>query len=174
MNPKVFIVFTSPPSILKRVITWFTGGKTSHVMLSYIDPFWGGEWTAASDWDGVRLYQANKTFKYVIGKYECKFDVTGGIQAISALINQPYDYVNLLAIGFVALVWKIFKKKIKNPWKNAKAQICSEFATRFLKGAKFQGGNLPEVSLWDPESISPADVMSYCDRHPELFDPQKV
>jgi hypothetical protein len=159
------IIFTAPPTLLHKIIQWFTGSVYTHVMLGYTDSFWGGKWTAAADLDGVRLYQATQTCKYVAAEYRCKFDPTMGITAASKYINQSYDFWDLFAIGWTKLVWRLFKRKVRNPWHDSNAQICSEFVTRFLKGC-----GLSDVVNWDVEATTPGDVQAYCDRHPELFE----
>jgi hypothetical protein len=66
--PTVSIIFTAPPTLLHRVIKWFTGSNATHVMLGYRDELWGGDWTAAADLDGVRLYQAEQTWRLIYRK----------------------------------------------------------------------------------------------------------
>jgi hypothetical protein len=174
--PDVSIIFTAPPTLLYRVIKWFTGSNATHVMLGYRDELWGGDWTAAADLDGVRLYQAEQTCQHVESKFMCAFHTDAGLHSVARLINQSYDFADLFSIGLVTLVWRLFKRRIRNPWHRPNAQICSEFVARFLQAAQTSRttipdgcGNLPEVAQWNPESVTPGDIKAYCLRHPKLF-----
>lgn len=166
MEKNVSIILTASPSIVFRVIAWATKSDVSHSMIGYDDAFWGGKWTAAADWDGVRLYRAEQTCEYIAYEYRCKFDTSSGVAAVKHLINQPYDYIDIAAIGYVMAMWRFFKKKVRFPWSNPKAQICSEFVARFLMSC----GGIPVIEQQNPEAVTPADIKKYCESHPELFE----
>lgn len=165
-NTSVRIVFTASNSLIGRVIRWATNGRVSHVFIQYPDPLWGGEWAAEATVGGVRMVPAEKARHSIVAEYECLFDSAKALQSIRSHVGDRYDYAGLLYFGWAILMWRIFRKKVRRPFRSASEEFCSEFAALFLSAAETLKlvpsleGLLPNPEQNDPERI--LDVVDGC------------
>ena len=103
----------------------------------------------------------------VVSVYKCNFDAEAGLKTIRRKIGAPYDYGGLLWFGWVVLCWRVFRRKVKKPWKNTRGQFCSELVARM-----FHAADLPDTD-WDFEMVSPEDLRVYCNGHPVQFEQEE-
>jgi hypothetical protein len=80
-------------------------------------------------------------------------------------IGAPYDYAGLVAFAWVILVLRLFKKKVRWPWRNSGAQFCSELIWRFFIAAE-----IPGAGDRDPETVTPEDVLEFMEEKPDYFE----
>lgn len=161
----ISIVFTASENLLARLVRWITRSTVSHVMIEYPSAMWGGKWVAESSVTGVRKVPAEKAKKHVMAEFRCKFRSNEGLQKISKYFGQFYDVGGLFVVGWYVIIWRWFKRKVKKPLNNTDGQFCSELVARFFMSQK-----LPNTEKWDPELITPADLLKYCTDNPELFE----
>ena len=164
------IVFTASKSLFGELIRWATNGRVSHVFIQYPDPLWGGEWVAESTVGGVRMVPAEKSRHNIIAEYECLFDVAPALQAIRSHIGDRYDYRTLLYIGWAVLMWRLFRKKVRRPFKNTDEEFCSEFVSLFLTAAE-QLKLIPLLEgMWaNPEQNDPERLLDVLEGCPGSF-----
>lgn len=169
MDAEVRIVFTAGTHWISRAIRWVLRSEVSHVFIDYPSAVWGGRWVAESTKGGVRKVPAQKARHHVKAEFILKFDPTEGFRATRRYFGAEYDYVGAAVLGFLALLWRWFKVKLRHPLRASKAQFCSEFVARILMA-------VPEVQVsdWDPEQAGPDRLLNFCRRHPELFHSVKV
>jgi hypothetical protein len=167
----VSLVFTTSNTLVSRIIRWFTNGRVSHAMILYDDPTWGGQWCAEATVGGVKMVPAEKAMKGVYAVYKCKFDALPALQAVREEIGDRYDYIGLLYFGWVILMWRLFKKKWKRPWRRAGEEYCSEFVAMMLLAAKKLGLVTDFTALLDyPEDNTPESLLEVGERNPESLE----
>jgi hypothetical protein len=168
----VKVVLTASKSLVGRIIRWITRGDVSHVLIQYPSDLWGGEWAAEAISTGVVKRPAEKARHAVVREYRCKFDPKPGLHAIRSLIGEPYAYEGLFIAGWLILLYRIFKKKIRKPLHTANAQFCSEVVARFYDATP----ELPKPQLplhngkWNFDVVSPEDIDTYSAANPKWFD----
>jgi uncharacterized protein YycO len=164
------INLTASSGVLGRIILWMTRGIVNHAMIVYESSIWGGHWAAQAVGHGVEvvpLFRALRGRKS-IAVYRCKFDAEVALKKIRRKVGAPYDFKSMLWFGWAIVAWRIFKRKIKKPWKNTRGQFCSELVARM-----FHAAGLPDTD-WDFELVSPEDLRLYCEAHPELFEKEAL
>jgi hypothetical protein len=164
MDQEVRIVFTAGTRWMSRAIRWVLRSEVSHVFVEYPSGVWGGRWAAEATKGGVRKVPASKARKHVHSEFIVKFDPTPGFVAVRKYFGAEYDYVGAAILGFLALLWRWFRVKVRHPLRASKAQFCSEFVSRLLMGV-----DAVQVSDWDPEKSGPDRLLRFLRRHPELF-----
>ena len=166
------IVLTSSNSLIGKIIRWITNGDVSHVFIQYPSDLWGGEWAAEALSKGVIKRPAEKARHRVVRDYRCKFDAKPGLHAIREYIGVPYAFEGILIAGWLILLYRIFKKKIRRPLHNTSAQFCSEVTARFFDAVP----ELPKPQLplhdgaWNFNVVSPEDIDCYATANPKWFD----
>ena len=168
------IIFTASQTWVGEAIRYITRGRVSHAMLQYYSDLWGGEWIAEATWTGVIKVPAEKVRHCVVYEFECLFDATQALHRMREYIGQPYDYKTLLFLGWAWAVKKLFRLKIKKPWKNSYGQFCSEFIARFLF-ACFHACLIPSVVglNTDCEKNDPELLLKFMEANPRYFKPVK-
>lgn len=126
---------------------------------------WGGEWAVEAWATGVRAVPAwrARLNHRVVAVYECKFETAGALREVGKLVGQPYDFAGLIRLGWV-LFWRWLGVSVRKPLGSTRGQFCTEVIARFIMAAK-----LPEAQNWDPEALTPKDLVWYCRTHPEWF-----
>jgi hypothetical protein len=157
------IVLTASPMWISRLIRYLTGGRVSHCMLQYPSDLWGGEWVAEATVGGVQKRPAELRRHHVKYEFLCKFDPKPALHTLRDEIGQPYDYPGIVAFAWVILLLRVFKKRVKWPWKNSKAQFCSELIWRF-----FIAAGIPGAADRDPETVTPEDVLIFMEEKSEF------
>jgi len=160
----VRLVFTTSSHWIGRLIRWFTKSKTSHIYIEYSSGVWGGRWAAEAK-QSVRKILASKARKGVVAEYRFREDITDALRAGSGAFGQKYDYAGIIVFAWAIIQWQVFRKKFRKPLNATKGMFCSELVANILQHA-----NYPEPLDWDPELVSPEDLLQYCERHPELFE----
>ena len=130
------IILTASNYLVPRIIRKITRSRFSHCMILYEDPVWGGEWVAEATIGGVRMVPAEKAMHHVKAVFTCKFDATEAHKRIRQHIGDGYDYAGLLFMGWVILMWRLFKKKIQRPHRKTSEEMCSAFVALFLQAAE--------------------------------------
>jgi len=162
----VTLVFTASQFFLSRLIRWITGGRTSHVMIEYPSALWGNRWAAEATVGGTRMIRADRVNHHVVAVYECRFNAQDALQAISGYIGDTgFDYPGLVSLAVPKLVWRWFRKKVRNPIHNNPGMFCSELVATMLMAAK-----LPGTENWIAEEITPEDILKYCENTPSWFN----
>lgn len=160
----VHVLFTANPGWLGQLIRWLSSGKVSHAAIEYPSGMWGGRWVAEATWPTVRKVLAVKARNHVKVEFECLFDPRPGLHAIAKYFGNRYDLRRLFSLGWWYFVWKLFKWKVRYPFRSTRQQMCSELVARF-----FMASALPETNGWNPERITPEGLVSYCLRYGDLF-----
>jgi len=132
----VRLIFTASNFPIAKLIRWVTKGRTSHVMIGYDDDLWGGEWVSEATVGGVHNLPAERRMHNVVAIVRCKFDAKPALQDVRKFIGDGFDYQGLVFVGWAKLVWKLFRVKVRRPWRSTKFQFCSEYAGRMLSSAE--------------------------------------
>lgn len=164
MDPEIRIVFTAGTHWVSRAIRWVLRSEVSHVFIDYPSAVWGGRWVAESTKGGVRKVPAIKARNHLHSEFVCRFDARSGFSAVSRYFGDEYDYVGAAVVGVLALLWRWFKVKVRNPLRSSRAQFCSELVARILIGS-----NVPGTERWDPEKAGPGRLLRFCLMNPEYF-----
>jgi len=158
------IVYTASNTLFGKVIRYLTNSKVSHVMIQYSSDLWGGEWVAEATLPMVCKMPAEKARRNVVTEFECLFDAKPALHAIRDEIGKWYDFKLIFGLGFILMLWKFLKIKIRRPLGNSKGDICSEFVAKFYKAAK-----LPNSGNIVPSRYYPELSLNYNLAYPELF-----
>ena len=153
----VRIVFTASNTTMGKMIRWVTNGKCSHTFIQLPLPPFHGDFAIQAAFPKVEIVPISRARYNIVGEYACGFECDKGFEEIQYLIGEWYDFRGLALFGSIKVLWKLFKKKVKAPWQNAKAQFCSELVARFFMECK-----LPNTRDWIPERITPEDLRKYC------------
>jgi len=162
--PDIRLVFTAGAHWISRLIRWVLRSEVSHVFIEYPSGMWGGRWVAEATKGGARKVQAYKARHNVAAEFVCKVDMRPGLIGAARYVGDAYDYPGAVVLGILALLWRWFRIKLRQPLRHSKAQFCSEFVARVLMA-------VPEVQVsnWDPEQAGPDRILRFCRRKPELF-----
>ena len=160
----VRVVFTASSKVSSRIIRWLTRSPVSHVYIEYESVLWGGRWAAEATKGGVRKVIAKKARHDVYAEFRCKFDVERGLAAVSKYFGEDYDYIGVAIFGALIVLGRWFSVKVKSPFRSSKSQFCSEFVTRFFKGARLEG-----VAGWDVGKSSPGRLYRFCEKNTGKF-----
>lgn len=160
----VKLVFTASHTIGGKIIRWLTQSRVSHVMIQYESDLWGGEWVAEAMVKGVMKRPAEKARHHVVSEYYCNFDPKPGFRAIRKYFGDWFDFEGILVAGWIILIWRIFKRKIRVPFRTARNQFCSELVARFLEASS----ELP-LQSWNFITVSPEEIEEFCIKLPTLF-----
>ena len=161
----VRIILTASPMWLSRAIRYLTKGRVSHCMLQYPSDLWGGDWIAEATVGGVQKRPAETRRHHVKAEFRCKFDPAPALHKIRREVGEGYDYPGIVGFAWVILLLRVFKLKIRRPWRNAKTQMCSEFIWRF-----FLAVSIPGADERDPEEVTPEMVYAFMEARPSYFE----
>jgi hypothetical protein len=165
MKSRVFICFSASDTWYGRMIRYLTQSDFNHVFLSYKSDMWGGWWATQVDDDGVRLLPLEK----VVGKkkmpVECyetvSSDVFDGLVSVRDYIGSRYDWRGIFGFLVKLIVWRLFGKRILNPFHDRAKMFCSEFVMLILQKA-----NIGNTMNYDASSASPEDVRKFLTHSP--------
>jgi len=167
----VRIVFTASNFPLSRLIRWATRGRVSHAMILYDDPLWGGEWVAEATIGGVKKLPAEKAMHNVYAVFECKFDAHPALQAIRNHIGDGYDYAGMAWAGWAILLWRLFRQKVRRPWRKSSEEFCSALIALFLWAAVKLGSiERPSGLLTEASSNYPERILKVLEKDPAAFE----
>jgi hypothetical protein len=85
--------------------------------------------------------------------YECLSDLAHGLQENRSMIGVGYDFLAVFGFVIKLLVWRLFKRKILNPFHRNNKEFCSEFSARIIVSSGVHG-----FEKVDPPSVSPGDL----------------
>jgi len=154
------IVFERDPGFVNRCIQWLTSSDVNHCAVVYDSADWEEPWVAEAAVKGVRTVpQNNRKWKYI---YEVKYDATKDVRAAHQFIGQSYDFAGFFLFGWILLLWKLLKVKVKHPFRKTKGQFCSEFLGFII------AQELPE-EIPDTQWTTPQELVEICKKHPERY-----
>lgn len=151
------IVFTGANNWLSQVVRWATNSPASHVMVEFFSPALQADVTVDSDLRGVQLLPAFRTRKDVVAEFTCPEHVEAALPVVTRYLGSRYDFGGLVLISIPVLLWRWFGVRMRHPLRRTKEVKCSELVALLLKRA-----GLPGTSRWDPENITPGDLLRYC------------
>lgn len=157
----ICIFFERGNSELAKAIRWFTDGEVNHVGISYFSDDWQEEWVVEALPRGLISHKKKKNQKWYSCfkiKYE---DAVTDVWRVRNRIGNQYDYLSLIGFGWVKLWWKLFKIKIRKPWRSAQGQLCSEAVAEMIK---------KRVDIKNPQWIDPQQLLDICRSRPDLFE----
>lgn len=157
---KVTVVFTASTGLVGRAIRWFSSGRVSHSMIQYPSDLWGGTWVAEAVASGVRKVRSWKSRHHVVSEFECMFDAGMALKKIGNFVGESYDYSGVVIFGWLLLWKRILGRKLNRPFKSTKGMFCSELVARMFMAAGLEG-----TKEWNPEMISPEDLLEYCEKY---------
>ena len=151
------LVFTASNTWVGRAIRWFTNSPTSHVMIGFNCPMLRADVTVDADIRGVALMPAYKTRNNVVAEFSCPEHVRQVLPSVTRYLGERYDFAGLVWAVWPAVLWRWLRVKVKHPLRHTKEVKCSELVSTLFKEAK-----LPGTAEWDPEMVSPGDLLKYC------------
>ena len=157
----ILIVFERGSSWIAKLIRWFTDGEVNHVGISYFSEDWQEDWIVEALPRGFITHKKKKNQKWYAA---FKMNYEGAaidVRRVRNRVGNQYDYLSLVAFGWVKLWWKLFKIKIKKPWRSAQGQLCSEAVAEIIK---------LRVDIGNPQWISPQQLLDICRNRPDLFE----
>lgn len=121
--------FSTPKrwTLLSWLIRKFTKSKVSHCLIGIhvhgIPMFL--ECTAG----GVKISLRSKYEKTDNILYEYKFlhDMSAPLEHAYKHLQESYDYAGLVGFAWVIILWRLFKRRVRNPFASSRAMWCSEF-----------------------------------------------
>lgn len=155
----ITLVFTTTNSWLSKLIRFFTKGRSSHVMVGI--KVYDQDMFLHCTSGGVQVTPREKWLKgsTLVAEYEIVPDVTSGVKQAFRLLNDNYDYPALLGYAWLLVMWRLFKKKVKNPLASTTSYVCSEFVCHL----DLTGACIKEWSNLDPERTHPEDLLVICE-----------
>lgn len=173
------IVFSSTSKTLSTAIkyfsvnSWLKFGRVSHSAFR----FGGSEknWMVESSLHGLlpNWWNRFKKISTVVKKYEIiNIDEKIFEEVIEEFIDDklysPYDYLGILGMGLIVIIYWITGKKIRNFLGKQNSFSCTEFIYKVFKSYERRTGT-KIFSDKDPEMIFPEDLLLECEKKPEFF-----
>jgi len=155
----ITLVFTTGKtwSLVSWLIKKFTKSESSHVAIGL--EIYGVPVLIHSTMGGVQISPRDKwmTNNYVVEEYEFVPNMSDGIKHACEHLGERYDYVGLLGYAIILIMWRWFRKKMKNPLASPIALVCSEFVCH-VDHEKL----IEEWMDLDPERTTPQDLIERC------------
>ena len=155
----VTVGFSTSSGLVSRLVRWVTRSKASHSWICL--EVYGLSVIVHASLGGVRMLPRDR-FEHgntIVGEYRVKPDVSEGVNHTLSFLGEKYDYLGLFGFLKVELWKRWFHKKVRNPWASAKSLVCSELIVHLA-----HAGKIPEWEGFDPESVTPAELMAECER----------
>jgi len=110
---------------------------------------------------GVKFTPRPKELKgsTIVAEYQVLPSVEKGLRKAVRDVGDNYDYVGLLGYAVAIILWRLLKKKIKNPFASSTAMVCSEFVAHLDR----TGTVLPEFKILHPETTHPEHLLRICE-----------
>lgn len=145
--------------LLSKVIMWVTKRPYSHVwfLLEDDDAVRGVPMVLeASNEGGVHFipWEGYKKGRVIVKVVTPPFPLDQGLDYVVKQLGENYDYTGLVGQGFVILLKRWFRVKIKNPLRSAHASWCSVLV---LLGIQHSEG-YDNAKKLDPEASDPGTV----------------
>jgi hypothetical protein len=140
-------------------------------MLGYDDDLWGGSWISEATLGGVQNRPAERSMHNIVAVFTCKFDATLAIRDLREHVGDHFDYPGLVLFYWPKVIWRLFHRKIKKPWRSTSSEFCSEYVALFLLAA-VRLGLVPRLDGLhnDPEKNSPESLLQVLEHHPAYFE----
>ena len=157
--------FSQVPTFIAKAITWFTKGP-SHVYM-HVENYEGlYDIILHSTEGGIRKDTETNFIERHNHKIIAKVDFENAIDVtefIQENLGKKYDTIGLLGNGMARVLSWISRGRWgkRNPWRND-LMVCSELANNLLKSTY--------VTDFDPNMVSPEELLRYMKEHPEHFD----
>jgi len=155
----ITIIFTRPKkwSLLSWLIKKFTKSQASHMMIGL--EMYGVPVVIHSTMGGVQITPRKKQMvnNEILEEYKFIPDVTNGLKHSFDHLGERYDYVGLLGYAIILIMWRWFRRKMKNPLASPTALVCSEFVLHVN-----HDGQIKEWEGLDPERTTPQDLIEIC------------
>jgi hypothetical protein len=172
---RVIIGFSTPKKwkLLSWAIKFLTKSEVSHAWFLVDDPVFGIRMVMDSYLTGLRLIplehflEGNRVVYFATPLW----NLDKGLLFQSREIGDKYDLWGLAGMAYVSLMWRWFKKKVKNPLAQPGAMFCSEAVVRVLQFSGF-----PDSTAIEPESTNPGELLQFFkeSQHVELFPGEKL
>jgi hypothetical protein len=161
---QVTVGFSTPKKWmpLSWAIKLLTKSEASHAWLLVDDPVFGLRVVMDSHLSGFRLipFEHFLLTNRVIALAVPTWDLSVGVSAQVKDVGDGYDYLGLAGMLYVTLMWKWFKKSVKNPFRT-KTMFCSEAVMLVLQASKY-----PDSEAYDAESVWPGELMEFFRKSP--------
>jgi hypothetical protein len=147
---------------LSWAIKALTKSEASHAWLLVDDPIFGLRVVMDAHLSGFRLIpfehflEKNRVLALAVPTWDLSVGVSDQVKDI----GDGYDYLGLAGMLYVTLMWKIFHKAVKNPFRT-KTLFCSEAVVRVLQASKY-----PDSEAYDSESVWPGELMEFFSKSP--------
>jgi hypothetical protein len=155
---KIKIGFSTSQLWISRLIRWVTKATVSHTFIIVEDGDFGYPMVLQEAWQGFSQ-QTLDNFKasgnVVLDVIDPKVPLNIGLVAVAPLLGSQYGYLQLIGAGCVRLA-KVFRKKIRNPFRNTRSLFCSEMNVKILQKSGYQGAD-----ALDPSNTSPEDLLEF-------------
>lgn len=156
------IVFSKRNSFVSWLIRFMTSSNVSHVSIHFTGV--ESNWMVDSTGQGVKpgwwnYFKSKNTIVKTFGIINIEKELLENVvdNALDKMVGRKYDYFSLLGFGISIIVYKIFRKKIKNIFGSSKLYFCSEFILRVSKTIEEQ----TKVKIYEGnfELTSPNDLL---------------
>jgi len=158
--------------------TWYgwlirklTRSPWNHVYIEYVSEDWGQRFDLDITPRGVlsipKEGRSGYVLKYIAGEIKDRDTLTQAMKDNVYRLGDRYDWVGLFSGLFRLIIWRLFGKRLLKSIQSKGRMFCSEMVSTILQSAFHD---------WDmkPSEISPADVLTYMEAHPERFLPLPV
>jgi hypothetical protein len=164
MSLTAFIGFSTPKAF--NPVSWLvrklTNSQVSHAWVVYQSELFDRQMVMEAHELGFRTitYDHFKSKNKVVMVVPVDVDVTPGLRMLSEHLGEMYDYSGLFGMSFVLIgqwfkrTFKKWRRRIRNPWANAKRMFCSESVVALL-----QASNSRMVEDVVAENTSPQMLM---------------
>jgi len=159
---------TTNNTFLGKVIKLFTGSLVNHTFQYEEDGV-----TIIDSWGGVGVRELKEEdftgINNILAIYEIKppednlWKLTEGMNEIKKEVGKGYDYLNVIGMGIVTILEKI-SIKINNFLFSKNRYQCAELSLKYINNV-FKCKDIP----MHPETIRPDTLMSYMERHTDMF-----
>ena len=154
-DASVWVGFSTTRKWQSAVIRWITRAPASHAWISFWDETLRQRLVLEAETVGYRAIlwdrwvRKNKLVK-AFEAADDGLDMLEGVRWAATHLSDRYDYRSAAVVAFA----KLFRRRIRSPWRSAKSLMCSEAVAKAL----VKGGFVFDQGI-DLETISPGDLM---------------
>ena len=173
------IIFTADNTFFAKLIryctkrSWLRSARTSHTMLKLSEP--DQNWLIQTNEKGLHLdwwhkvqQQAKIVFMFdVLNVNETAFNECLD-EIFDEFVWKTFDVFGMVGMLVVCVWYCLTKKKIKNPFGQSTALICSEAIYRLFKKLEQKTG-VKYFNDEDVETIFPEELLIECLENPALY-----
>lgn len=166
---RILFAVTTSDALYSKILRWAMRSNINHSLILYESKEWGDWWAIEINERGVNKVPIDKLTRIgYIECYECSVDLWPAMRATKDFVGERYDWLGLLGGLLKLIIYRLFRKVIKEPIHKDDRLFCSEYVAHIMYHAGLPGagkvdglGQIPNTVAWRPETVSPEYLQNF-------------